>query len=70
MEYGIRKIKKMYDVHYIDYEGNILDTSVFSTLSKALFNCYYWINKIRVSQIKIYTVDNNYCLHQIAELNK
>lgn len=70
MLYGIRKIPKMYDVHYIDNEGNVLDTSTFTTLSKALFDCYYWINKIRVSQIKIYTVDNDYCLHQIAELNK
>ena len=70
MKYGIRKIKKMYDVHYIDHKGNVLDTSTFSTLSKALFNCYYWIDKIQVSQIKIYTIDENYCLHQIAELNK
>lgn len=70
MKYGIRKIKKMYDVHYIDHEGNILDTSAFSTLSKALFDCYYWLNKIRLAQIKIYTVDNDYCLHQIAELNR
>lgn len=70
MKYGIRKIKKMYDVHYIDHEGNVLDISAFSTLSMALFDCYYWLNKIRLSQIKIYTVDNDYCLHQIAELNK
>lgn len=70
MLYGIRKIPKMYDVHYIDNEGNVLDTSAFTMLSKALFDCYYWINNISVSQIKIYTVDNDYCLHQIAELNK
>ena len=70
MKYGIRKIKKMYDVHYIDHQGNVLDTSTFSTLSKALFDCYYWLNNLRVSQIKIYTIDNDYCLHQIAEINK